>query len=440
MATKQIQLKNGFQPYPEYRDSGIEWIGKIPKDWSVSPMRSLFQNKKESIGKKSDQYKLLGLTLNGVVPRPAGDKGKHPENYETYQAFKADDLVMCLFDYDVTPRTVGHVREDGMLTGAYTRLIPKGGAYSRYYYYLYLSLDQTKELLHLCTGLRSSISKPVFWSMKHPQPSLETQKKIAAYLDEKTALIDRIIEKKKRLAELLRERRTAIIDQVVTRGLDHGELVSSGIKWLGKIPAGWGTLPLKRLLMSKITDGPHTTPVLLDEGVPFISAESIQENNTIDFNKRRGFISANDHKGFCRKSQPQRNDIFMVKSGATTGRIGIVKTDEEFSIWSPLALIRPKKTMILPDYLFSFLTSTLFQDQVKISWSFGTQQNIGMGVIENLLILFPDVQKQEQIVQFINKKIGHYDQAISLVEKSIETLKKFKSSLISNVVTGKVQV
>ncbi len=176
-----LKLTKQYDRYPKYKDSGVEWIGEIPKGWGVVPMRSLFSTKKQLVGEDASSHKLLGLTLGGVKPRPENDKGKHPEKYDTYQEFKTDDLVFCLFDYDVTPRTIGYVQEDGMLTGAYTRLIPKQDVVSRYYYYHFLALDQTKELLHLCTGLRSSLSKPVFWSMANQKPAYDEQEKIVAY-------------------------------------------------------------------------------------------------------------------------------------------------------------------------------------------------------------------------------------------------------------------
>lgn len=445
MKTAQIKLSNGFTPYPEYKDSGIEWIGKIPKEWNIMPLRSVaIENEERNYDGRCQN--LLSLSYGKIIEKDINtNNGLLPESFNTYQIVKKGDIVFRLTDLQNDKRSlrVGYneIDKSGIITSAYLALVTKESLDDKYAYYLFHSYDLQKVYYGMGGGVRQTLDYSDFKYLPILSPNIEIQKKIAEYLDEKTMLIDQIIEKKKKLIALLREKRTAVINQAVTKGLDPNiELVDSGIEWLGKIPKGWNKLSLKRLLVSKITDGPHTTPVLLDSGVPFISAESIQGNNEINFNKRRGFISVDDHNEFCRKSKPQRNDIFMVKSGATTGRIGLVKTDEEFSIWSPLALIRAKKKMILPEYLFYFLTSTLFQEQVKISWSFGTQQNIGMGVIENLLILFPDVQGQKQIIQFYDRNIGHYDQAINLVENSIESLKEFKSSLISNVVTGKVKI
>ena len=113
----------------------------------------------------------------------------------------------------------------------------------------------------------------------------------------------------------------------------------SGIPWIGEVPEGWKIPKTLYVLDMPITDGPHITPQLYDDGIPFISAEAISSGK-IDFNHKRGFISEEFYKLCCLKYIPQKNDIYMVKSGATTGRVAIVDTDDVFTIWSPLAVFR----------------------------------------------------------------------------------------------------
>ena len=209
-------MTTATQTYSKYIKNGPAWFGLLPAEWNIVPMRSLFKTNKQLVTGKADQYLLLSLTTGGVKHRDLSEGGKNPTDYETYQEFKKNDLVICLFDYDVTPRTIGYVEEDGMMTGAYTRLIPQSNTDSKYFYYLYLFLDQRKELLHQCTGLRNSISKPVFWSLQNPKPTLETQKNIASFLDEKTKIIDQLIAKKEKMIELLREKRASLIYSAVT--------------------------------------------------------------------------------------------------------------------------------------------------------------------------------------------------------------------------------
>jgi type I restriction enzyme, S subunit len=113
-------------------------------------------------------------------------------------------------------------------------------------------------------------------------------------------------------------------------------------EFLGNLPAEWKSMPLKRCVAIRITDGPHETPTLVDEGVPFISAESICDGR-IDFSRKRGYIPEHLHRQYSRKCFPRRDDIFVCKSGATTGKVAIVDVDFEFGVWSPLAQVRVKK-------------------------------------------------------------------------------------------------
>ncbi len=204
------------------------------------------------------------------------------------------------------------------------------------------------------------------------------------------------------------------------------------------IPNHWLFLPIKRVVETKITDGPHETPTILENGVPFLSAESVK-NNSLDFSLKRGFISQEDHGAFSRKCKPQRDDIFMVKSGATTGNLAIVEVDEEFSIWSPLALIRADKTKMSPQFLFYVLLNPYFQQQVELSWSFGTQQNIGMGVIENLSVPIPPLSEQRTIVAYLERALSEMDELKVTLLDSLGLLAQRRAALIAEAVTGRLK-
>jgi type I restriction enzyme S subunit len=130
----------------------------------------------------------------------------------------------------------------------------------------------------------------------------------------------------------------------------------------------------------------------------------------------------------------------MVKSGATTGNVAMVRTDMEFSIWSPLAVFRANKQKVIPNYLLNYLESPSFKLGVELNWSFGTQQNIGMGILSNLPIAYPSIDEQIEIAKYIETATTKIATAISLKEQEIEKLKEYKMSLIDGVVTGKVKV
>lgn len=211
---------------------------------------------------------------------------------------------------------------------------------------------------------------------------------------------------------------------------------SSGVEWITDIPIQWERTKLKHLVETKITDGPHETPEMIPEGIPFLSAESIKENK-LDFNARRGNISRELFDLYNKKSRVKKDDILFCKSGSTTGKSAMVETDDEFSIWSPLAIIRGNKKKVNQKYLFHFIQSREFQTQVQIFWSFGTQPNIGMSTIENLHISFPvSVEEQTSIANFLDEKTAQIDKLISNKQNLIELLKEEQSSLIKDSVSG----
>ena len=209
---------------------------------------------------------------------------------------------------------------------------------------------------------------------------------------------------------------------------------SSGVQWLGDVPVHWEVMALKRIVVTPVTDGPHETPEIYDEGIPFVSAEAIK-NDQIDFTKIRGFISIEDHKRYSMKYKPKRNDIYIIKSGATTGNIAMVETDDEFNIWSPLAAIRSNLKICFPRFLFHFVKSREFTTSIQVGWSFGTQQNIGMNVIENLFVTLPPLPEQQAIAAFLDRETGRIDTLVAKKIRLIELLREKRSALISHAVT-----
>jgi type I restriction enzyme S subunit len=208
----------------------------------------------------------------------------------------------------------------------------------------------------------------------------------------------------------------------------------SGFQWIGRIPLMWQVERIKRLVSQKITDGPHETPTLEEEGIPFISAEAIKSEK-IDFDKKRGFISLEQHEIYSKKCKPQRNDIFIIKSGATTGNVAYVDTDIEFNIWSPLAVVRCDEKKAYYKFVFYQLLSDVFRKQVELSWSFGTQENIGMGVIGRINLVIPPIIDQYRIASYLDKTCAAIDKAIEAKQKQIETLDALRKSIIHKAVT-----
>ena len=207
----------GLDKSVKLKYSGIEWIGEVPEHWAILRMKDLFTIKKRLVGKNASLYKLLSLTQKGVIPRDLeSGKGKFPAKFDSYQIVRGGDLIFCLFDMDVTPRTVGYSRESGMITGAYTVLNSHKDISMRYYHYLYLTVDDHKNLKCFYSGLRNTIKKETFLSLPVPLPPKDEQNSIVEYLDEKYEKVHSILSNISEQIDKLKELRKSIINEVVT--------------------------------------------------------------------------------------------------------------------------------------------------------------------------------------------------------------------------------
>ena len=263
--------------------------------------------------------------------------------------------------------------------------------------------------------------------------------KIATFLNKQTRIIQTAITKLKQKMLILEEKRSTLITQAVTKGLNpKASMKDSGIKWLGSIPEHWGISALKFLVSAPIIDGPHLTPIKLEKGVPFISAEAISAGY-IDFGKKWGYISESDHEVFSKRYSPRKGDILMVKLGATTGTVAMVDTDMDFSVWVPLATIRIRNNFP-SKFIFYFLQSSNIRDAIQTSWTHGTQQTLGLGTISNLSMPTLSSDEANEIVAFIESKVFLYEKAVDKYKQLILLLQEYRTSLISALVTGKIDV
>ena len=218
------------------------------------------------------------------------------------------------------------------------------------------------------------------------------------------------------------------------------KMKDSGIEWIGEIPEGWSVSKVLHCLSMPITDGPHTTPILYDAGIPFVSAEAVScGNGRIDFSHIRGYISEQFYKECCQKYVPKIDDIYMIKSGATTGRVAIVDTTRVFTIWSPLAVFRCNKDCMLPKFLYYYLQSPAFQKEVEFGWTFGTQQNVGMRSLEQMKVCVPQLNKQDTIANYLDYQCSQIDLLLQKALTSIEEYKKLKQAVITQAVTKGVR-
>ncbi len=208
-------VTKGLNPDAEMKDSGIEWVGKMPLAWDAVPNKYLMY-KVKNICPVYNGEDILSLTTNGVIIRDLNGGGKMPTSFDGYQKVTPGNLLMCLFDIDVTPRCIGLVKNFGLTSPAYSQFVMRTGAYAPYYYYYYLMVDYTKELLHMAKNLRHSLTEDQLGAIKAPNPPYEEQVQIAEFLDKKCVEINLLIEDKNRQLATLDEYKKSLIFEYVT--------------------------------------------------------------------------------------------------------------------------------------------------------------------------------------------------------------------------------
>lgn len=430
--------------YSNYKDSGVSGIEQIPKHWILEKIKFVATCNDEVLSDSTADDEIINYVEIGDVDYVNGIT--NTTEYEFKEApsrarriTRPNDIIIS------TVRTylkaIAKIAEQDLIVSTGFAVIRPRKIDEIFMSYALLAPTFIEEVMSRSFGVSyPAIKASSLMNIKICIPPLSEQKAIASFLNAKTKPIDEIIAKRERQIELLEEMKSAIISRAVTKGLNpNAKMKDSGIEWIGEVPEHWKVAKTLFLLSMPITDGPHETPKLYDCGIPFISAEAIS-GGEIDFSKMRGYISEEYYKECCKKYIPQIDDIYMIKSGATTGRIAKVKTSELFTIWSPLAVFRVNKHMVTSDYLYYVLKSDYYQRQVELGWNYGTQQNIGMRTLEKLLVAFPEVEEQRKISSYLDQETIKFGSRIAKRRKQIELLQEYKQALITAAVIGKIDV
>lgn len=428
-----------MERYSEYKDSGVQWLGKIPKHWDIIKAKYLW-NEVFSFSENGSENLLSVSQYDGVTQAKNESRS---ESLKGYKKVAKDNLVINIML--AWMGGLGVSEYNGIVSPAYCVYRLKKAANPKFMHYLYKTPIYLAEFARHSTGVipsRWRMYTDDFGQVLTLVPPIDEQDKIVSYLDKVTSKIDEAIAQQQKMIDLLNERKQIIINNAVTKGLNPDvPMKDSGVDWIGEIPEHWEVMKTLFTLSMPITDGPHETPLLYEDGIPFVSAEAVSMGNGgINFNHIRGYISKTFYDECCKKYTPQRYDIYMIKSGATTGKVAIVETDVKFTIWSPLAVFRCNQQIMNPYYLFFVLQSKFYQLQVQLGWSYGTQQNIGMRTLEKLKVTVPPVCEQVMIANKIKEKLVPINNAIKIANEQITLLYERKQLIINNVVMGKVKV
>ena len=396
------------------KESGIEWVGLIPDTWSVIPNKYVMHKEKNLCEKWSGED-VMSLTMNGVIVRDLQNPtGKMPATFDGYQYIEDGDLLMCLFDIDVTPRCVGKVTYDGVTSPAYSNFKVHDNASRDYFYYYYLMVDNTKELLHLAKNLRHSFTEEQLGQLKVPMPPLSEQQAIADYLDETCSKIDEIIAEAKISIDEYKELKIGQINKYTIHKMKRTKL---------------------KYITEKIGDGIHATPEYSDEGtIRFINGGSFGEDSI----KMIGPMLSNEEYQKQNKSLLNEHTVMIALNGANFGNTSLYN-NEAILLGKSAGYITLKST-VCREYVRYCLENSVTKEAFDLSLNGTTIPNLSLNTLRNTEICLPDYSVQKQLARTIKKMIIKMDSLIAEKESLINDLEAYKKSLIYEVVTGKRRV
>lgn len=429
--------------FSEMKDSGIEWVGMIPNHWTTIANKYVM-HKEKHICEKWDGQDVLSLTMNGVIIRDIlNPVGKMPTTFDGYQFAYAGELLMCLFDIDVTPRCVGRVFNDGVTSPAYSCFQLNDNADLGYFYYYYLMVDNTKELLHLAKNLRHSFTEEQLGQLKVPLPPLQEQSAIAAYLDTQCAKIDEIIAQAKASIEDYKQWKASIIYEAVTKGLNPNvEMKDSGIEWVGNVPAHWRVTKIKNFvsLRSGITLGKQYPPDAQLVSRPYLRVANVKAEHVDLQDVATIMVTIEEAEKYALKP----GELLMTEGG-DRDKLG------RGTIWhgeipgclhqNHVFAVQVDEKYMLTKFLDYLTASPVGREYFDLTAKKTTNlASTNATTILQFSVPIPPLTEQEKIITILDRNTATINEVIAEKETLVSDLESYKKSLIYEVVTGKRRV
>jgi type I restriction enzyme S subunit len=393
-------------------------------------------HKEKSICEHYSGEDVISLTLNGVVKRDLENpSGKMPTTFDGYQFVDPNDLLLCLFDIDVTPRCVGLVKDYGVTSPAYSRFKIHSGFCNAYYNYLLRFIDDEKVFVHLSKNLRSSLTESDFGAIKTIVPPKAEQQRIADYLDNRTFEIDILLSKARSSIEEYKKLKQAVITQAVTKGVrGEREMKDSGVEWIGEIPKEWICEKIK--YATSISRGlfnhrPRNDERYYNGKYPFIQTGDVA-------NATKYIVSYSQTLNELGKAVSKEfpKGTLTMTIAANVGDVAILNFDAYFPD-SVVGFIPNKNIRTL--YLFYVFSS--MKDEFTRTAIKSTQLNLNIDrVKETFIPVTLNVNEQCEIENYLESKCAEIDGLIAKKEQLVKELESYKKGLIYEVVTGKREV
>lgn len=430
-----------YKAYPEYKDSGVDSFGCIPKQWSVLRLKYIFEIKKRIAGALG--FDILSVTQRGIKIKDIDSgEGQLSMDYSKYQRVLPGDFAMN--HMDLLTGYVDISNYDGVTSPDYRvfSVRDSNDFYSRYFLYLLQDGYKQRRFFHLGQGSahlgRWRLPTEAFNGILYPLPSLEEQLQIAAFLDHETAKIDNLIEKQQQLIELLKEKRQAVISHAVTKGLNPDvPMKDSGVEWLGEVPEHWGITKLKWVGRTTSGGTPTTSKfeIYYEDGhIPWIRTTDLSNGELFDTPIRITSKAVNDTA--C-SILPVGSVLLGMYGGAgSIGKHAILRF--ESTINQAVCGVLPC-ARILPDYLHKYYE---FYRPFWMVDAAGTRKdpNIGQDNIKEGIILIPPFEEQIEINNHIDIMRNIYECIIENALEGVGLLQERRTALISAAVTGKIDV
>lgn len=428
------------------KDSGVEWIGDIPINWEIKKFKYFFDIiggngfKDEFQGNETGEIPFCKASdINGNNKYVSGAK-----NYVSYELANSQKYNVIPANSILISKIGEALRKNHRKINTVPCIVDNNcEAFTTnrddnidflYYVMKYIDMDWFDN-----GGTIPSVNNSKLKEFYLPFPNILIQEKIAKYLDEKCAKIDKIIEKQQAMIEKLKEYKLSVITEAVTTGIEkNGNYVDSGVEGIGKIASTWKVAQISKL-HNGLTDGTHGTFTRKETGRLLLSSKNVREDG-LEIGDNESYISEEDYQSIVANGFPQKDDVLLCCIGASIGRCTIYTKEEPEAFQRSVIFIRCNKNYILPEFMCYSLKSksTLHQEQLLVNQS--AQPGLYQGLVSKIHLAVPSIAEQNNIVEFLNDKCKLIDKIVNKRQSIIDKLNEYKKSLIYEVVTGKKEV
>ena len=423
----------------EMKDSGIEWIGEIPKSWTITILSALFSERKCKNSGLTENN-LLSLSYGNIVRKNIeSNEGLLPASFETYNIIAPGNIVFRLTDLQNDKRSLrpGLCQERGIITSAYVTLQIRSNDSPRYMHYLFHTYDLCKVFYGMGDGVRQGMNYEDLKRLRILRPDQETQRRIADYLDRKCSQIDAIIARQQEVIEKLKAYKLSVITEAVTKGLNPGvPMKDSGVEWIGKIPEHWKIGKLCFFTV-RIGDGLHGTPEFDDAGEYYFINGNNLGDTYITIRENTKSVSLDEYnKYFIALNE----NTLLISLNGTIGNVSQYHGEQIILGKSAGYIIVDSRRELTIDYLKFYLQSKSVKTLFELSFAGTTINNLSLETLRNLPVCIMTGEEQFHIAKFLDKKCARIDQVIQKKQLTIDKLNEYKKSLIYEIVTGKKEV